>query len=115
MKVITPWSKSAVRVYAISWLRHGKSTHPDDNTTSLSVLENNALSEAYESECVVVDANIDDFVMMPKSFDDRFLVLMWSPLADSGIWPELRDFDNVALKRFMDLLIEHGHVEVSKN
>ncbi len=86
-----------------------------NDRTSFSVLEDGNLTDVYENDCQVLDSDLDEFCLMPKEFDGRFLVLMWKPLAESGIWRDLREFDRSAIKRFEDLRVEYGHIDASIN
>jgi hypothetical protein len=115
MKIRAPWSPDLLQVYAISWSRHNKEYSVLEDRTSFSVLEGDNLTDIYEHECSISSYDLDEFCLMPKSFDDRFLVLMWKPLAESGIWQDLREFDKAAMKRFGDIRLEYGHTDVTLN
>lgn len=113
MKVSVPWSPFTHQVYAITWLRHGQENSMLEYNTSFSIFEDGGLSDIYEHDCHILEAELDDFCLMPKSFDDRFFVLMWRPLAEAGIWSDLREFDKSAMSRFENLRTEYGHISTS--
>ena len=115
MKISVKWSADAIQVYAIIWSRYSDTNSPLSGRTLFSILEDDHLTDIYEHECDVFNFDLDDFCMMPKDFDDRFLVLMWKPLAESGCWRDLREFKCEAIKKFREMRSESGHTVIKNS
>ena len=111
MKIKVPWSPDPLQVYAIFWSRHSKGNVALEYKTLLTIFDGGSLTDVYEHECSILSYDLDDFCLLPISFDDRILALMWKPLAEAGIWQDLREFDGVAIKRFRDIRVEYGHTD----
>ncbi|MDP5309299.1 hypothetical protein, partial [Paracoccus spongiarum] len=109
MKIIVPWSSEPLQVYAIAWSRFPHEADILGNRTIFSVADGGGLAEVYEHECEISSSDLNEFCIMPREFDARYLVLMWKPLADCGIWKDLREFDKPALKRFSEMRAANGH------
>lgn len=109
MKIKVSRLAEPVQVYAISWLRYPL----DLEDKRLPVIytffdyEDDCLRDVYEGECGVVDGEIDDFLVVPIDYEGAPLIFMWRPLAEAGIWVDLREFYPEAVSKFRELRLHY--------
>lgn len=116
MKILVKWSPEPVRVYSIAWFRGPPVPGRDDLPVLFSALgKDEIIRETYESECQILDGQIDDFILFSPDYASAPLVLMWRPLAEAKIWDDLREFDPDAVEHFRQLRIQHGHLPSGMN
>ena len=69
---------------------------------------NGEFIEAFrESEASVVDLNISNFVFIDGKWDESFVFFMWKPIADTGLWADMREFIPSGLKILHALMKEY--------
>lgn len=90
-------------VAAISWpIKKGNNPDFEDHDTQLSVYDGDRLYEVSATECKILNYKSSEYVL-DLDLDERFGVLMWRPLFELDIWPEVRDFEPAALKRLREI------------
>jgi hypothetical protein len=91
-------------VVLISWTKN----HHQPATTQTCFWTGEALRYPHMDECEVLDRNLDNFLVMPDSFDSgRVHAIMFKPLFDAGIWEELVDYNLTAITKMKAIIPTH--------
>lgn len=103
MIISSPTYKSPVPVIAVFAPRM-EPWPPLSSDVQFEVFNGKFIEGVREGDCVIVDPCISDFIFINKKLDDGVVAFMWKPIADTGLWTAMRDFDPSALKVLHDLM-----------